>query len=131
MSEEKNEVLPEEVTPVVEPVVEEVTPVVEPVVEQEVIAVPEEDKAGKGLGEVNGGAIGSVDVKSKSKKKAVVVKEAIDTVALNSNRNISWDGVGRLKKGINIVTAEEAAKWTELKGVELVSPEQVAKEFGN
>jgi len=51
-------------------------------------------------------------------------------VALLSNRGIYWQGVGRLKKGYNIVTPGAADKWLTMKGIRVASPEEVAREYG-
>jgi hypothetical protein len=54
-----------------------------------------------------------------------------ELIALKSNRNISWQKVGELKKGINIVSKNTAEKWLTLKGITELTPEEVAKEYVN
>ena len=98
------------------------------------IGLPEAaEKSGKGLGSVVDGVIGSTVIKGKAQAtpKTKIQEKTIDTVALKSSRNISWQEVGKLEKGINIVSKNLADKWLTLRGVELLTPEQVAKEFDN
>lgn len=52
------------------------------------------------------------------------------TVAIFSERNVSWIGVGAISKGYNIVTAEAAKQWLTRKHVREATPEEVAAEFG-
>ena len=99
----------EEPTPAVEEVVEA------PAVEEEIAEVPTEEPV----------------VKEKPKaKKAEKAKPVADggLVALFSERNVNWDGVGRLKLGYNIVSQEVADKWlaSGSKRVRLVNPEEIA-----
>ena len=99
----------EEPTPAVEEVVET------PAVEEKISEVPAEEPV----------------VKDKPKaKKADKEKPVVDggMVALFSERNVNWDGVGRLKLGYNIVSQEVADKWlaSGSKKIRLASPEEVA-----
>jgi hypothetical protein len=52
------------------------------------------------------------------------------TVAIYSDRNVSWNGVGKIEKGYNIVTKENAAKWLTRRHVREATPEEVASEYG-
>ena len=56
--------------------------------------------------------------------------ESDEKVALWSDKNIRWSGVGTLSKGYNIVTKEAAAKWLEKSGIRDASPEEVATYYG-
>jgi hypothetical protein len=58
------------------------------------------------------------------------VPESDEKVALWSDKNIRWTGVGTLSKGYNIVTKEAAAKWLEKSGIRDASPEEVATYYG-
>jgi hypothetical protein len=51
-------------------------------------------------------------------------------VAVFSNRNIFWKELGRLQKGINILSAEKANEWVSNGYARIVTPEEVAKEYG-
>lgn len=50
--------------------------------------------------------------------------------AVYSTRNTSWNGVGTLNIGYNIVTKEDADKWLTRKSVRIASPEEVARHYG-
>ena len=99
------------------PVVEEAT---EAAVEETVVEeVPEATIAPVEVVEVE---------KAEKPKKEKVAKAAdSETVALFSERNLAWEGVGTLKAGYNIVSKEEANGWLSgnLK-VRLASPEEIA-----
>lgn len=51
-------------------------------------------------------------------------------VAIYSDKNLSWSGVGKLSKGYNFVTKEVAEKWLVHKAVRDASPEEVAAHYG-
>lgn len=130
------------------PVVEE--PVIEaPVVEEPVVETPiaEETKEEPAaistndfarstseqevVGSVNDGAIGVATapkpVQRKSSKKTEEVKK---TIAIHSTKNVTWQGVGKVYRGYNIVTEEAAAQWLTRNHIRTATPEEVAKEFG-
>jgi hypothetical protein len=46
-------------------------------------------------------------------------------VALYAERNLVWQGVGKVQKGYNIVTKEAAAKWLTLGTIREASPEEI------
>ncbi len=108
---------------------EEVTPEPENVVEAP--AAAEEVAA---LAPVADGAIGSAKVTKApkpapvAKSKKAAVKE--DKVAIHSERNVSWEGVGKIYRGFNIVSKDAADKWTTRSYVRLATPAEVAKEYG-
>jgi hypothetical protein len=82
-----------------------------------------------GLTDVAGGVIGTGTVKRKPAVKQPK-KDVDEKVALNSTRNVSWVGVGKVLKGINIVTKDQAEKWLTRDHITVVKPEDVAREFG-
>ncbi len=53
-----------------------------------------------------------------------------EKVALYSIGNVSWNGVGTLEKGYNIVTKEASVKWLTRKSVREATPEEIAKHYG-
>jgi len=57
-------------------------------------------------------------------------KAPIEKVALYSDRNIYWDGVGEVKVGYNIVSKEASEKWLTHRLVRIASPEEVAAYYG-
>jgi hypothetical protein len=64
-------------------------------------------------------------------KNTVIEKEASqEKVAIYSLRNLSWIGVGTLTEGYNIVTKEDADKWTTNKSVRTATPEEVKRAYG-
>ena len=59
-----------------------------------------------------------------------VKKPVDDKVALFSERNIFWNGVGEVVKGYNIVTKEVSEKWLTHNKVRIATPQEVAKHYG-
>lgn len=51
-------------------------------------------------------------------------------VAIFSERNLSWSGVGKIDRGYNFVTKEVAEKWLAHRAVREATPEEVASHFG-
>lgn len=119
--------------PVVEPVVEEAPVVVEPVKEDVITgsSMPASENVNM-VGLVGNGAIGSVTAprpKKSGAKKSAPEKKA-ETVAVYSTRNVTWNGVGKVYRGYNIVEKTAADKWLTRDHIRLATPEEVAKEFG-
>jgi hypothetical protein len=98
---------------------------------ENVIAAPEAVEVA-GLAPVENGAIGSAKfTKAPKPAPAKVTKlTADDKVAIYSERNVTWQGVGKVYRGINIVSKEASAKWLERDHVRIATPEEVAKEYG-
>lgn len=86
----------------------------------------------QGIGSVANGVIGVAETPRpvKTAKAAPVKKKATKTVAVFSTRNVSWNGVGKVSRGYNIVTQEEADKWVTRDHIRIATPEEVAREFG-
>lgn len=61
----------------------------------------------------------------KEKIEPVINLGSKEKVALYSERNLHWVGVGELKMGYNIVTKEQADKWISNKSVREASPEEL------
>lgn len=57
-------------------------------------------------------------------------KSSEKTVALLSTRSVSWNGVGKVEVGYNIVTQEQAEKWLTRSHITVATPEDVAKGYG-
>ena len=64
------------------------------------------------------------------KQEKIAKKDSGKKVALHSQRNLFWDGVGELKSGYNIVTEEDSEKWLTHRAVRLATPEEVAQYYG-
>lgn len=62
--------------------------------------------------------------------KVTPIKADKETVAIHSTRNVSWEGVGKVEKGYNIVKKSAAEKWLTRDHTRLATPEEVAREYG-
>lgn len=83
------------------------------------------------LAPVADGVIGSGTTKVEKKpaaKKAAAPKT--DTVAIFSDRNLVWQGVGKISKGYNFIPKDDSAKWLTLDGVREVTPEEIKTNLG-
>jgi hypothetical protein len=65
--------------------------------------------------------------KSASKKSEPVGRV---TVAIHSTKNVNWGGVGKVTKGYNIVSKEQADQWLTRRHIRLATPEEIAQEYG-
>lgn len=65
-------------------------------------------------------------------KKVDTAKEEpeAEKVALWSEKNIRWSGVGTLTKGYNIVDEEAAEQWVTKAGIRKATPQEVAAHYG-
>lgn len=85
----------------------------------------------EGVGPVANGAIGVTTMPKAPAKKAATKKPAKeDSVAIFSTRNVTWEGVGKVYRGYNIVSKEAADQWLTRNHVRIATPEEVAREFG-
>ena len=83
------------------------------------------------LGSVVNGVMGvSTAPKSAPRKAAAKPKATEEKVALHSTKNVTWEGIGKVYRGYNIVTKEAAEKWLTRSHIRTATPEEVAKEFG-
>jgi hypothetical protein len=57
-------------------------------------------------------------------------KEDKTSTAIHSTKNVSWAGVGNVKRGYNIVSQEVAEKWLTRSHIRIATPEEVAREYG-
>ena len=57
-------------------------------------------------------------------------KAVPEKVAVYSEKNIYWGGLGELKVGYNIVSKEASEKWVTRKAVRIAQPEEVASYYG-
>jgi hypothetical protein len=96
------------------------------------ITVPEPKEENKpGLGFVGNGVMGSTTVPKAVKKQAPAKSEVKeDTVALHSTKNVSWQGVGKVVRGFNIVSKSAAEQWLTRDHIRVVTPQELAGEFG-
>jgi hypothetical protein len=100
-----------------------------------VISTPKPIASNKpGIGYLENGVMSSTTVpKSFDKKPAKTssVKKESEKVAIHSTKNVTWSEVGKVYRGYNIVTKEQADKWLTRDHTRLATPEEVAKEFKN
>lgn len=57
-------------------------------------------------------------------------KEDKTSTAIHSTKNVSWAGVGTVKRGYNIVSEEAAEKWLTRNHIRIATPQEVAREYG-
>jgi DNA-binding protein H-NS len=79
---------------------------------------------------VANGVLGSTKVTKPEPKPAAKKAAKKDTVAVHSTRNVTWNGVGKVYTGYNIVTKEAADQWVKRDHIRLATPEEVAREYG-
>jgi hypothetical protein len=87
-----------------------------------------------GLGYLENGVMGSTTVPKNFDKKPAksdAVKKDSEKVAIHSTKNVTWSEVGKVYRGYNIVTKDQADKWLTRNHTRLATPEEVAKEFKN
>lgn len=53
-----------------------------------------------------------------------------EKVAIRSTKNVYLEGLGKISKGINIVSKSDSEYWLTKSYCTLVSPEDVAREYG-
>ena len=136
MVEPGNPVINHDIAPVVEEPVLENPPVSEPEQPAEnTITTPSYARVSEEvqtLGSVGDGAIGATTaVKEPKKATPAKSKNKKETVALFSSKNVTWNGVGKVYRGYNIVTKEEADKWLTREHIRVATPEEVARAYGN
>jgi hypothetical protein len=122
-----------EVNPVEEEVVAEVEEAPAVIEEEPVVVVaPEPEDEAPAIVPVENGVIGAGKTKKKrpEPKKPEPVEEKSSTVALLSSRNLVWQGLGKLVKGYNIVSADAAEKWLTLDAVRVATPEEIKTTLG-
>lgn len=76
------------------------------------------------------GVIGTGITKKRAPKKPEAPADDVEKVALFSDKNVRWEGVGRVLRGYNFVEAEEAKKWLDRSFIRLATPEEIKQEFG-
>ena len=96
----------------------------------DVITAPEPVESAPAITPVADGVIGTGTTTKKPKAKAQPVESTTEKVALYSEKNIYWDGVGKILKGYNIVSADAADKWLKRSYIRLATPEEVKQQFG-
>jgi hypothetical protein len=74
----------------------------------------------------------SIGSASAEKKDAIKKSNSVGrvTVAIHSTKNVNWGGVGKVVKGYNIVSKEQADQWLTRSHIRLATPEELAQEYG-
>lgn len=78
------------------------------------------------LGQIADGVMGVGISDDEPKVSSKTQKKNAKKVAVYSSKNLFWSEVGRLLKGYNIVTEEQAEKWLTNKNTRMATPEEVA-----
>lgn len=91
---------------------------------------PVDDGTVAGITSVENGVIGTGKVAKKPKATAAKTEVKVEKVAIHSTKNVTWSGVGKVYRGYNLVTPEQAEKWlTRTSHIRTATPEEVAREF--
>jgi hypothetical protein len=89
------------------------------------------EKAESSIGQIPSGAIGITDKPASAHhKEKVVTQSKTASVAIHSTRNVVWTGVGKVEKGYNIVSEAASERWLTRNHIRVVTPEELAREFG-
>lgn len=88
------------------------------------------DNSVAGITAVANGVIGTGKVARKPKAAPAKPEVKVEKVAVYSSKNVTWNEVGKVYKGYNLVTPEQAEKWLTRSHIRSATPEEVAKEFG-
>jgi hypothetical protein len=70
------------------------------------------------------------DPEEEAIKEEEKIQDLAEKVALYSERNLHWSGVGALERGYNIVTKEASVKWLKHSAVREAAPKEVARHYG-
>lgn len=76
------------------------------------------------------GIIGTSEKPVTKKAEKTVIKTEEEKLAVFSTKNVTWNGVGKVYRGYNIVTKDAAEKWLTRDHIRIATPEEIAKEFG-
>lgn len=82
-----------------------------------------------GITAVENGVIGTGRVVKKSKTLSKKEEVKVEKVAIHSTKNVTWSGVGKVYRGYNLVTPEQAEQWLTRSHIRTATPEEVAREF--
>lgn len=104
----------------------------DPVEEQTVIkGVEPEKRVPTSSSESNdSGVVISRGANRQKKEVTETPKAEAEKVALFSEKNLHWLGVGNIRPGYNIVTEEASRLWLTRRGVREATPEEVATYYG-
>lgn len=86
-----------------------------------------EEVAVQAMTAVENGVIGTGTVIKKAKASSKKQETKPEKVAIFSTKNVSWSSVGKVYRGYNLVTPEQAEKWLTRNHIRTVTPEELAK----
>lgn len=124
---EVEEVLPEKVETVK---ISEAKPTTNNIITNEKQNISNGDGSVAGITSVANGVIGTGKVARKPKVEVASSKPKVEKVAIHSTKNVTWSTVGKVYKGYNLVTPEQAEAWLSRSHIRTATPEEVAREFG-
>jgi hypothetical protein len=87
------------------------------------------DGTSQGITAVNNGVIGTGKIVKKTKASPKKEEKKVEKVAIYSTKNVTWSEVGKVYRGYNLVTPEQAEKWLTRNHTRLATPQEVAQEF--
>ena len=105
-------------------------PVAENVITNEKQNISVGDNTVSAITAVANGVIGAGKVVKSPKPAAPKSKPKVEKVAIYSTKNVTWGPVGKVYKGYNLVTPEQAEMWLTRDHTRTATPEEVAREFG-
>lgn len=82
-----------------------------------------------GITAVENGVIGTGKVVKKPKATTTKAEAKVEKVAIHSTKNVTWSGVGKVYRGYNLVTPEQAEQWLTRSHIRTATPQEVAREF--
>lgn len=108
----------------------EAKPITDNIITNEKQNISNGDGYAAGITSVANGVIGTGKVARKPKVEVAKSKPKVEKVAIHSTKNVTWSTVGKVYKGYNLVTPEQAESWLTRSHVRTATPEEVAREFG-
>jgi hypothetical protein len=101
--------------------------------ENVISSVPKKRSPKSALADIEGSSvIGSTSASRKDYPANAKIKTVTEDekVAVFSTKNVTWNGVGKVYRGYNIVSHAEAEKWLTRNHIRMATPAEVAEEFG-
>jgi hypothetical protein len=89
--------------------------------------IPAEEITVQAMTAVENGVIGTGTVIKKAKPSAKKQEAKSEKVAIFSTKNVTWSSVGKVYRGYNLVSPEQAEKWLTRSHIRTVTPEELAK----
>jgi hypothetical protein len=84
-----------------------------------------------GITAVENGVIGTGRVAKTMKTSAKGKETKVEKVAIYSTKNVTWSSVGKVYRGYNLVTPDQAEKWLTRSHIRAATPQEIAQEFNS